>query len=74
MQRLELKLAVGLYRNTVRRWALHCFCNRVGIPEVVLMTLTEWFGVSRWHLSHVMTERKQVSGHIVRRHASLDAD
>jgi hypothetical protein len=46
----------------------------VGIPEVVLMTLTEWFGVSRWHLSHVMTERKQVSGHIVRRHASLDAD
>jgi hypothetical protein len=71
---LELELSVGLYRNTVRRWALYCFCNRVGFSEVVLVTLTEWLGVSRWHLSHVMPERKQLPRHIVRCHASLDAD
>src|SRR6266542_120184 len=65
MQRLELELSVGLYRNTARRWALHCFCNRVGVPEVVLVTLTKWFGVRRWHLSHVMAEHKQLPGHIV---------
>jgi hypothetical protein len=38
------------------------------------MTLTEWFGIRRWHLSHVITEHNQFPRHIVRGHASLDAD
>jgi tetratricopeptide (TPR) repeat protein len=74
VQRLELKLSVGLYRNTARRWALHCFCNRVGVPEVVLMTLAERFGITRWYLLHVMAERNELASYTVRRHTSFNAN
>ena len=30
--------------------------DRVRVPEIVLVTLTEQLGISRWHLLHVMTE------------------
>ena len=32
------------------------------------VTLTEWLGIGRRHLSHIMTERERLAGDIVRRH------
>ena len=50
MQRLQIQLAVGLNRNTARRRALYSFCHRVRIPEVVLVTVPERFGIGWRHL------------------------
>ena len=57
VQGLQIQLIVGLYRNATCRWPLHGFRDRVRIPEIVLVTLTERLGINRWHLLHVMTER-----------------
>ena len=68
MQRLQVQLIVSLYWNAACRWPQHCFHNCVCVPEVVLVTLTEWLGIGRRHLSHIMTEREQLAGDVVRRH------
>ena len=70
----RLSLIVGLYRNAACGWPLHSFSDRVRIPEVVLATLTERPGISRWHLLHIMTECNQLAGHIMRRHAGFDTN
>ena len=46
MQRLQIELIVGLYRNAACRWPLHSFRDRVGIPEVVLVALPERLGIA----------------------------
>ena len=74
VQGLQVQLIVGLYRNATCRWPLHSFRDRVRIPEIVLMTLTERLGINRWHLLHVMTERDQLSSYAMHRHAGLDTD
>ena len=74
MQRLQIQLAVGLNRNTARRRALYSFCYRVRIPEVVLVTLPERFGIGWRHLFDLVTERDQLTRDVMRRHASFDAD
>src|SRR6266446_5817922 len=74
MQRLQIQLAVGLNRNTARRRALYSFCHRVRIPEVVLVTVPEWFGIGWRHLFDLVTERDQLTRDVMRRHASFDAD
>src|SRR5260370_4222786 len=61
MQRLQIQLAVGLNRNTARRRALYSFCDRVRIPEVVLVTLPERFGIGWRHLFDLVTERDQLT-------------
>ncbi len=71
---LQIQLIAGLYRNAACRWPLHSFRDRVRIPEVILVTLTERFGISRWHLLYVMTECNQLTTHIMRRHAGLDTN
>ena len=48
--------------------------DRVRIPEVILVTLTERLGINRWHLLHVVTERYQLSSYAMCRHAGLDTD
>ncbi|MGA3141076.1 MAG: hypothetical protein ABSD09_19700 [Xanthobacteraceae bacterium] len=50
------------------------FRDRVRIPEVVLVTLTERLGINRRHLLHVVTERYQLSSYAMRRHAGLNTD
>jgi hypothetical protein len=70
----QVQLIVGLYRYAACRWSLHSFCNRVSVPEVVLVSLAERPGISRRHLPHLMAERNQLARHIVRRHAGLDTD
>jgi hypothetical protein len=62
---LQIQLIAGLYRNAACRWPLHSFRDRVRIPEVILVTLTERFGISRWHLLYVMTECNQLTTHII---------
>src|SRR5437899_706500 len=61
MQRLQIQLAVGLNRNTARRRVLYSFCHRVRIPEVVLVTVPEWFGIGWRHLFDLVTERDQLT-------------
>jgi hypothetical protein len=70
----QVQLIISLYRNEACRWSLYRFRDRVGIPEVVLMTLTERLGIGRRALPHIMTERQQLARQIVRGHASLDPD
>ena len=74
VQRLQVQLIVSLYWNAACRWPQHGFRNCVSVPEVVLVTLTEGLGISWRYLSHIMTERKQLAGDIVRRHTCLDPD
>ena len=50
------------------------FRDRVPIPEVVLVTLTERLGINRRYLLHVVTERYQLSSYAMRRHAGLNTD
>src|SRR5262245_59419716 len=64
MQRLQIQLIIGLYRNAACRWALYSFCDRVRIPEVVLVTLTERCGIGRRHLFDLVTERQQRPKHL----------
>ena len=65
---------VGFHWNAACRGTLHGFSDRVGIPEVVLMALPEWFRVSRRYLLYVVTKSSQLAGNIVRCHAGFDAD
>jgi hypothetical protein len=58
MQRLQIQLTIGLYRNAACRGALYSFRDRVRISEVVLMPLTERLGIGRRHLFDLVTERK----------------
>jgi hypothetical protein len=74
VQRLQAQLIVSLYWNAACRWPQHCFRNCVCVPEVVLVTLTKWLGIGRRYLSHIMPEREQLAGNIVRRHTRLDSD
>jgi hypothetical protein len=74
VQRLQVQLIVSLYWNAACRWPLNSFRNCVCVPEVVLVTLTEWLGIVRRYLSHIVTEREQLAGNIVRRHTRLDTD
>jgi hypothetical protein len=53
--------------------ALQSFCDRVCIPEVVLVSLQERFGIGWWHLFDLMTERNQLARDVVRPHAGFDA-
>ena len=74
VQRLQVQLIVSLYWNAARRWPQHCFRDCVCVPEVVLVTLTERLGLGRRYLSHLMTEREQLAGTIVRRQTRFDPD
>jgi hypothetical protein len=74
VQRLQVQLIVSLYWNAACRWPLNSFRNCVCVPEVVLVTLTEWLGIGWRYLSHIVTEREQLAGNIVRRHTRLDTD
>ena len=74
MQRLQVQLIVSLYWNAACRWPQYCFRNGVCVAEVVLVTLTEWLGIGRRYLSHIMPEREQLAGNLVRRHTGLDSD
>src|SRR5215831_9673454 len=56
--RLQIQLAVGLCRNAPRRRALYSFRDCMRIAEIVLVALPEWYGIGRWHLLDLMTERK----------------
>jgi hypothetical protein len=37
------------------------FHDRVRVPEIALVTLTERPGINRWHLLRVMTERDRAT-------------
>jgi hypothetical protein len=67
-------LIVSFYRNAARRWSPYGFRDRVSVPEIVLVGLAERLGIGRRHLPHVMTERDQLAGYIVRAHTGFDAD
>ena len=74
MERLQIQLAIGLYRNIPRRRAFDGFRNRMRIPEVILVTLPERFGIGWRHLLDLVTERDQLTRDVVRGHAGFDAD
>src|SRR6516225_8199337 len=74
MQRLQIQLLVGLYRNATRRRALDSFRDRLRIPEVVLVTLPERFGIAWRHLLDLVTKRDQLTRYVMRSHAGFDAD
>ena len=74
VQRLQVQLIVGLYRHATCRRALYSFRDRLGVSEVVLVALPKRPGISRRHLFDLVTERKQLPGHVVRGHAGFDPD
>src|SRR6516162_581844 len=74
MQRLQVELIVRLDRHTARRRALHSFCNRVGITEVILVALSKRLGISWRYLFDLVTKRNQLPSHVVRGHAGFDPD
>jgi hypothetical protein len=59
VQRLQVQLFVSLYWNTACRWPQHCFRNCVCVPEFVVV---KWLGIGRRYLSHIVTEREQLTG------------
>ena len=61
MERLQVQLLVGLYRNAPRRWAFYCFRNCLRIPEIVLVTLPERSRIGRRHLLDLVTKRDQLT-------------
>ena len=44
------------------------------IPEVVLVTLPERFGIGWRHLLDLMTECNELTRYVMRSHAGFDAD
>jgi hypothetical protein len=74
VQCLQIKLIVSLHWNAACRRSLNSLRDRVGVSEVVLVTLPERFGISWRYLLYVMAERTELASHIVRRHPSFDSD
>ena len=62
MQRLQVELLGGLGRHELHRRALHRFGNRLGIVEVVLLSLAIRADVFRRHQPGIVAKRLRACG------------
>src|SRR5713226_5400433 len=74
MQRLQIQLLRGLGRHELHRRALHGFGNRVGIIEVVLLSLAIGADIFGRHQPGIVTERCEFAAQVMCADAGFHAD
>jgi hypothetical protein len=74
MQRLQVELVGCLGRDELHGWPLHCFRDRFGVVEVVLLPLRIGPHVLCRHQPGVMAESRELAGEVVRTDARLHAN
>ena len=74
MQRLQVELLCRLRRHELHGWPLHRLGNRLGITEVVLLSLRVGPYVLRRHQSGIVTKRLKLAAEMMRTNTSLHAD
>src|SRR5947207_10990553 len=74
MQRLQVQLLSGLGRHELHRRALHGFGNRVGIIEVVLLSLAIGADIFGRHQPGIVTKRCEFAAQVMGADAGFHAD
>jgi hypothetical protein len=74
VQRLQVKLPGGLRRYDSHRWALHRFSDRLGVAEVILLSLRIGANVFRRHQPGIVTETLEPATQMMCPDAGLHAD
>ena len=74
VQRLQVELIGGFSRNKPHGWALHRLGDRLGITEVVLLSLRIRARVLRRHQPGVVTKHLKLATEVMRADAGLHAD
>jgi hypothetical protein len=74
MQRLQVELVDGLGGDELHGRALHRLGDRLGIAEIVLLSLRIWAHVFRRHQPSVVAKRLQLATEMMRADAGLHAD
>ena len=74
MQCLQVELIGGLGRHELHRWPLHRLGNRLGVAEVVLLSLRVGPHILRRHQPGIVTKRLKLAAEMMRANAGLHAD
>src|SRR5262245_66651103 len=74
MQRQQIALLRGLDRDKVHGWPLHRLRDRFGIAVIVLVTLEKGLDVLRRDQTHVVSERLNLAGDVMRATAGFEPD
>src|SRR5262249_24340744 len=74
VQGLQIKLLGRLCRDELHSRALNCLGDRLGVAEVILLSLGLWTHVLRRHQASVVSEHLQLAAQMMRPNAGLHAD
>src|SRR5207245_3357398 len=74
VERLQIELLGGLSRDELHSRALHRLGDRLGVAEVILLSLGIRAHVLRRHQASVVSEYLQLAAQMMRPDASLHAD
>jgi hypothetical protein len=74
VERLQIKLLGGLCRDELHGRALDCLGDRLGVPEVILLSPGIRAHVLRRHQASVVSEHLQLAAEMMGPDASLHAD
>ena len=74
MEGLQVELLGGLGRDELHRRALHRLGDRLGVAEVILLSLRIWAHVLRRHEPSIVSKHAQLATEMMRTDAGLHAD